>query len=80
MSRSKERKAGKGMKRTEMVTRILDLFHKKPEEVFSLKTIFEQLHFKTHPMKMLHEHTSHLTNRQNPSLGEQTLVLCGLKA
>ena len=53
MSRSKERKAGKGMKRTEMVTRILDLFHKKPEEVFSLKTIFEQLHFKTHPMKML---------------------------
>ena len=31
----------------------MDFFHSKPDEVLSLKYIFEQLHLTTHPLKML---------------------------
>ena len=53
MSKKKEKKAGKRMKKKDLVKVILDLFHQKPSEVISLKRLFEQLKLTTHPLKML---------------------------
>ena len=53
MSKNKEKKAGKRMKKKELISALMDFFHSKPDEVLSLKYIFEQLHLTTHPLKML---------------------------
>lgn len=53
MAKNKEKKAGKRMKKKELVSVLMDFFHSKPDEVLSLKYIFEQLHLTTHPLKML---------------------------
>ena len=53
MAKNKEKKAGKRMKKKELVSALMDFFHSKPDEVLSLKYIFEQLHLTTHPLKML---------------------------
>ena len=41
------------MKKKELISALMDFFHSKPDEVLSLKYIFEQLHLTTHPLKML---------------------------
>ena len=51
--KTKEKKAGKRMKKKELISALMDFFHSKPDEVLSLKYIFEQLHLTTHPLKML---------------------------
>ena len=53
MTKNKEKKAGKRMKKKELIAALMDFFHSKPDEVLSLKYIFEQLHLTTHPLKML---------------------------
>lgn len=53
MAKKKEKKAGKRMKKHELVKALLDFFHANPQEVLSLKHIFEKLHLTTHPLKML---------------------------
>ncbi len=53
MAKKKEKKAGKRMKKKELVKALLEFFHIKQDEVLSLKYIFEQLHLTTHPLKML---------------------------
>ena len=53
MSKKKEKKAGKRMKKKELVNVLMDFFHSKPNEILSLKYIFEQLRLTTHPLKML---------------------------
>ena len=53
MAKNKEKKAGKRMKKKELISALMDFFHSKPDEVLSLKYIFEQLHLTTHPLKML---------------------------
>lgn len=53
MAKKKEKKAGKRMKKNELVKALLDFFHANPQEVHSLKHIFEKLHLTTHPLKML---------------------------
>lgn len=44
MAKKKEKKAGKRMKKKELVKVLLEFFHTKQDEVLSLKYIFEQLH------------------------------------
>ena len=53
MAKKKEKKAGKRMKKKELVKVLLEFFHTKQDEVLSLKYIFEQLHLTTHPLKLL---------------------------
>jgi ribonuclease R len=53
MSKNREKKAGKRMKKRELATLVMDFFHTHPSEILSLKYIFEQLHLNTHPLKML---------------------------
>ncbi len=53
MSKKKEKKAGKRMKRKELVKLVLDFFQEREGEILSLKYIFDQLHLTTHPLKML---------------------------
>ena len=53
MAKKKEKKAGKRMKKNELVKALLDFFHANPQEVHPLKQIFSQLHLTTHPLKML---------------------------
>ena len=53
MAKKKEKKAGKRMKKNELVKALLDFFHANPQEVHPLKQIFSQMHLTTHPLKML---------------------------
>lgn len=53
MAKKKEKKAGKRMKKRDLVAALIDFFHSKPNDVLSLKYIFEQLRLTTHPLKML---------------------------
>ena len=39
MSKNKEKKAGKRMKKKELVSALMDFFHSKPDEVLSLNFI-----------------------------------------
>ena len=39
MAKNKEKKAGKRMKKKELVSVLMDFFHSKPDEVLSLKYI-----------------------------------------
>ena len=49
----REKKAGKRMKKKELVKVLLDFFHVNQNETLPLKYIFERLKFTTHPQKML---------------------------
>lgn len=53
MAKKKEKKAGKRMNKRQLSAAVLDFFHSNPNEVLSLKYIFEQLRLSTHPLKML---------------------------
>ena len=53
MTKKREKKAGKRMTKKQLATVLLDFFHAKPDEVLSLKYIFDQLRLTTHPLKML---------------------------
>lgn len=53
MAKNKEKKAGKRMKKNELVKAILDFFHTKQDEVISLKYLYSELKLTTHPLKML---------------------------
>lgn len=41
MTKTKKRKPGKRMKKKELIAALMDFFHSKPDEVLSLKYIFE---------------------------------------
>lgn len=49
----KEKKAGKRMNKKQMAGLLIDFFHAKPGEALSMKYIFSELQFTTHPQKML---------------------------
>ena len=49
----KEKKAGKRMNKKQLAALLMDFFQKNPNEILSLKYIFEQLRLTTHPLKML---------------------------
>ncbi len=51
--KKKEKKAGKRMKKKELVQALLYFFDNRADEVLSLKQIFESLRLTTHPLKML---------------------------
>lgn len=53
MAKKKEKKAGKRMKKRELVDKLMDLFHAKSTETLSTKYIFSELQLTTHPLKML---------------------------
>ena len=53
MSKKREKKAGKRMKKKELANMLLAFFHEKEGEVLALKYIFDQLRLTTHPLKML---------------------------
>ena len=53
MSKKREKKAGKRMKKKELANMLLAFFHEKEGEVLPLKYIFDQLRLTTHPLKML---------------------------
>lgn len=53
MAKKKEKKAGKRMKKRDLAAALINFFHTKPNDVLSLKYIFEQLRLTTHPLKML---------------------------
>ncbi|MBP1612896.1 MAG: ribonuclease [Bacteroidetes bacterium] len=53
MAKSKERKAGKRMKKNDLANMLMNFFHSKSTEVLSLKYIFSELRLTTHPLKML---------------------------
>ena len=49
----KEKKAGKRMKKRELVSMLINFFQAKTGEVLSMKYIFAELRLTTHPQKML---------------------------
>lgn len=51
--KKKEKKGGKHLKKKELVEILLNYFHTKPNEAFSLKQLFQALKLTTHPGKML---------------------------
>lgn len=53
MSKKKEKKAGKRMKKGELADKLMNLFRERPNETFSRKYIFQSLALTTHPLKML---------------------------
>ncbi len=53
MAKNKEKKAGKRMKKKDLVNILMNFFHSKPTEALSLKFIFSELRMTTHPLKML---------------------------
>ncbi|MBQ8673865.1 MAG: ribonuclease R [Bacteroides sp.] len=53
MSKKREKKAGKRMKKNELGQLIFNLFHEHLHETLSLKYIYEQLNLTTHPLKQL---------------------------
>ncbi|NDV65760.1 ribonuclease R [Bacteroides sp. 224] len=53
MGKKGGKKAGKRMKKKELAEIVLNFFHAKPTETFTLKYIFSELRLTTHPLKML---------------------------
>ena len=53
MSKRKEKKAGKHMKKSELADKLVTFFEMRPSEYFVLKQLFRTLHLTTHPLKML---------------------------
>ena len=51
--KKKEKKGGKRMKKKELAELIINFFRTKPDNSFSLKQVFREIHLTTHPLKML---------------------------
>ena len=53
MTKKKEKKAGKRMNKKQLTEKLMHFFQSRPNDIFSLKYIFSELHLTTHPLKML---------------------------
>ena len=53
MAKKKEKKAGKKMSKKLLSNLLIEFFHNRPNEAFSTKSLFAELHLHTHPQKML---------------------------
>ena len=53
MTKKKEKKAGKHMKKSELAGQLMTWIQMRPSENFSIKQIFRGLNLTTHPLKML---------------------------
>ena len=53
MAKSKGKKGGKRMTRTQLEMQLENYFRSRPGETISFKTIFKDLRLNTHPLKML---------------------------
>ena len=53
MAKKNEKKAGKRMKKSQLVELIINLFQSKSSEYLSPRFIFSELNLNTHPLKML---------------------------
>ena len=53
MTKRKEKKAGKHMKKSELAGQLVAWMQMRPGEDFALKQIFRGLNLTTHPLKML---------------------------
>ena len=53
MSKKKEKKGGKYMKKSELAEILITFFQMRPNEAFASKQIFRSLNLTTHPLKML---------------------------
>lgn len=53
MTKKKEKKAGKHMKKSELAEKLMTWMQMRPGEDFALKQIFRGLNLTTHPLKML---------------------------
>ena len=53
MTKKKEKKAGKHMKKSELAEQLMTWMQMRPGEDFALKQIFRALNLTTHPLKML---------------------------
>ena len=51
MAKNKEKKAGKRMKKKDLVNILMNFFHSKPTEALSLKFIFSELKILLIPLK-----------------------------
>ncbi len=52
MAKKREKKAGKHMKKSELIERVITFFHFRPDGVFTLKQLWTGLNLTTHPLKM----------------------------
>ena len=53
MTKKKEKKAGKHMRKSELAEQLMTWMQMRPGEDFALKQIFRALNLTTHPLKML---------------------------
>ncbi len=53
MAKKKDKKAGKRMKKKDLVALVMNFFQSKPNEIIGLKYLFSELNLTTHPLKML---------------------------
>ena len=53
MTKRKEKKAGKYMRKSELAEQLMTWMQMRPGEDFALKQIFRGLNLTTHPLKML---------------------------
>ena len=53
MTKKKEKKAGKHMRKTELAGMLMTWMQMRPNEDFATKQIFRGLNLTTHPLKML---------------------------
>ncbi|MBQ8521730.1 MAG: ribonuclease R, partial [Bacteroides sp.] len=53
MSKKKEKKAGKHMKKGQLAEKLITFFQMRPNDTFGTKQIFHSLNLTTHPLKML---------------------------
>ena len=53
MSKKKEKKAGKHMKKSQLAEKLITFFQMRPNYSFGVKQIFHSLNLTTHPLKML---------------------------
>ncbi len=53
MAKKREKKAGKRMKKSELIERIITFFHFRSEEAFTMKQLWHGLNLTSHPLKML---------------------------
>ena len=53
MTKKKEKKAGKHMRKSELAEQLITWMQMRPGEDFAIKQIFRGLNLTTHPLKML---------------------------
>ena len=53
MTKTKGKKGGKRLTRAQLIDRLEAFFSSHPDETFTFKEIFRELHLDTHPLKML---------------------------